>query len=642
MALRDLQTNLKSLRYGKDTLGGGSSKEPYVTTSINTSPGDTGGPDFTLRANTLQHVGRDVERLTKFMFSSKGLQFTAKQNLLSRTGVKTEASGVINEGAYLPTSTLLQAAGNPFGTHLLKQGINPARSTKPSANITNSIFDKITGFSTPLGVPVYTEVVNKSQDLKTNRLLQLKDQKIAQPSQASPTGFFGFLFGEGLNNIGNTLKSKLPFGQKIKDVTSQLFANTTGISKYKNELLRYGGGPGSALGVGQTSIKRYVDTSAYNTDEFKKKYYVLDGSLIAGGLEALDGDLSVGTSKDNTQVVDFRIPLLDQQEAGDKKNIVSRSLPYKDPNNRIEGRVNLGDPGRRNKNVSSFQKGLGALDKLNALPLYKSQNVTRNNLKNDLVKFRFGVIDNKNPKEKTFIHFRAFIDSFADNYSATWNSEQYMGRGEKFYRYGGFDRTINLSWTVVAQSKEELIPMYKKLNYLASTLAPDYTSNGYMAGNLVTLTLGGWCYEQPGFITSINLDVPNESPWEISIPDSVSTAQFATGQSIKSDKSVKEMPHMIKVSGFSFTPIHNFVPRVQQNNFDSKGGIEKYGDERFIALENDSLTNNYQDIQQYFDPNRENVVAQSTLNPAGIEPLDTTPTISADLSNISQGVNNRG
>ena len=195
MALRDLQTNLKSLRYGKDTLGGGNSREPYVTTSINTSPGDTGGPDFTLRANTLQHVGRDVKRLTKFMFSSKGLQFTAKQNLLSRTGVKTQASGFINEGAYLPTSTLLQAAGNPFGTHLLKQGVNPSRNTNPSANKTNSIFDTITGFSTPLGVPVYTEAVSNSQVAHDNRLVQLKRQKIAQPSYNTPSGFLGNLFG---------------------------------------------------------------------------------------------------------------------------------------------------------------------------------------------------------------------------------------------------------------------------------------------------------------------------------------------------------------------------------------------------------------------------------------------------------------
>ena len=42
-----------------------------------------------------------------------------------------------------------------------------------------------------------------------------------------------------------------------------------------------------------------------------------------------------------------------------------------------------------------------------------------------------------------------------------------MGRAESFYKYKGFDRNISLSWTVAAQSKGELIPMYQKLNYLA-------------------------------------------------------------------------------------------------------------------------------------------------------------------------------
>ena len=93
------------------------------------------------------------------------------------------------------------------------------------------------------------------------------------------------------------------------------------------------------------------------------------------------------------------------------------------------------------------------------------------------------------------------------------------GRGENFYKYGGFDRSISLSWTVMAQSREELLPMYRKLNYLASTLAPDYTKAGYMAGNLVTLTVGGYLHELTGIITGLNYSVPQESPWEINIGD---------------------------------------------------------------------------------------------------------------------------
>ncbi len=35
MALKDLKTNLKSLRYGSDKQGGGNSNEPYIQTDIN-------------------------------------------------------------------------------------------------------------------------------------------------------------------------------------------------------------------------------------------------------------------------------------------------------------------------------------------------------------------------------------------------------------------------------------------------------------------------------------------------------------------------------------------------------------------------------------------------------------------------------
>ena len=90
MALKDLTTDLKSLRFGKDRIGGGSSREPFNTNSINGTPGDTGGPDFLLRANTLQRTGEDLSRIGQFMISPKGLQFAAKQNVLSRTAVKLQ------------------------------------------------------------------------------------------------------------------------------------------------------------------------------------------------------------------------------------------------------------------------------------------------------------------------------------------------------------------------------------------------------------------------------------------------------------------------------------------------------------------------------------------------------------------------
>jgi hypothetical protein len=175
-----------------------------------------------------------------------------------------------------------------------------------------------------------------------------------------------------------------------------------------------------------------------------------------------------------------------------------------------------------------------------------------------------------------------------------------MGRGEQFYRYNGFTRTVNLAWTVAAQSKQELIPMYQKLNYLASSLTPYYSDTGYMGGNLINLTLGGWFYEQPGILTGMTLSVPQESPWEIAIP---STSNNRGGNGEASDSSVKELPHIIKVTGVQFIPIHNFVPKLQKNTYEGpnyvgtqgqKGKyLNKFGDERYIALSSGGDNNNY-------------------------------------------------
>ena len=298
-------------------------------------------------------------------------------------------------------------------------------------------------------------------------------------------------------------------------------------------------------------------------------------------------------------------------------NTIPDTLPYT-PGNKFEKRVNLGNPGivanrnsytigRRDLNDDPLRNSVEgnatykhALDKVNALPIYKSSNVVQKEAtKNDFVKFRIGIIDNKNPSQKTYIHFRAIIDSMQDVYSSDWTANKYMGRGENFYKYQGFDRQISLNWTVAAQSKQELIPMYQKLNFLASANAPYYSSTGYMGGNLISLTIGGWCYEQVGVMNGLTLSVPEESPWEISIPDEGNQALSRDGSKILTDPSVKEMPMIVKVTGFTFNPIHDFIPQVQQNDF-TKGAkfgsnanfARQYGIERYIALKNGG-SNNY-------------------------------------------------
>jgi hypothetical protein len=593
MSLVNLKTNLKSLRYGKDRPGGGSSNQPYVISSLpgdptsftTTTPNDlkfldkvlgTGknlvdfaGTDFFLRggASAVSRAAKDVSRLSK-MFddfkSTNGVLFTAKQNILSQTGVKTQASGIINEGIYLPTSTILQAAGNGFGIHLNKQGLNPFRKTAPSEGFIGGLFE----FTGPLGLPTYAQTVKPEQKTVDNRLVQLANKKLGiSPNPASSTFNTSTFFGQ----IFQSLSNDIPISPLI--------------SSQPREILQYAGGPNSILGIGKTTIRRYSNTADgldfSKNPTFEGKYFVLNSTQIS----------NIPTSKESTNVIDFRTSLIDQQtNSKGNKNILSISPNYAIQENRIENRFNLGDPGRRDKNITSYVSGarnktdgskLGPLDKITSYPLYESAIPDTKAILNDSVKFRIGIIDNKIPSNKVYIHFRAFLDSMDDNYTAEWNSFKYVGRGENFYRYGGFTRTINLGWTIAAQSKEELIPMYQKLNFLASTLTPDYSTNGYMRGNLATLTVGGYLFEQPGIITSINYTIPEESPWEIAIGNG--------NQDL--DPSVKELSHMIKVTGFQFIPIHSFVPRKQQNTF-NQYGLDEFGKERYIALKNPN-ENNY-------------------------------------------------
>jgi hypothetical protein len=144
MPLINLQTDLRSLRFGNDRPGGGSSNQPYIQKPI-PSPEDspsnlfnTGGKDILNRGGLLAPIKgvNDVSRLSQMFFDFKspsGPLFTAKQNLLSRTSVKTEASkgagyggGGVNQGVYLPTSTILQAGVGFTGTHLNLLGIDPS------------------------------------------------------------------------------------------------------------------------------------------------------------------------------------------------------------------------------------------------------------------------------------------------------------------------------------------------------------------------------------------------------------------------------------------------------------------------------------------------------------------------------------
>jgi len=588
--------NPREIPFGKDRFGGGSSKQPYITKNVSFTNDDPKSPafynDFVLRGGILAATaaGEDVSRLTKYfsdLDNPVGALFATKQNILSRTGTKTEASfgtaylgSAVNEGVYTPLSTLTQAGIGFLGNHVNKQGLDPTGAF-PSANIRT-----------------YQEVITEKIDnwdingYISDRLTNLQELIINPPS----TPFLAY-------------------------------GSVTGYSMAPNlsTLMSYTGGPGSALGVGSTNIKFATTNTGTPLKTLKNnaRSNTPKNPFRTWGAELI---LNPPTgSIDSLSLIreDFRQKLDPTGEP--QTRFLSLAPNYTTKN--IEKRIGLSNPGGISRDRSNYDSGSKingvstAVDKVNASYIYKNALNAGSNYGNaqypelnDILPFYIAILNNdlqKGGPYKKYMHFRAFIDSFSDNYTADWNAINYMGRAEKFYKYKGFDRAINMSFTVAAQSKQEITAMYDKLNFLASSLAPEYLDSsyaGYMAGNIAYLTLGGYVHEQPGIITSLTYDIPEESPWEIGINVDGNPAD---------PKSVRQLPHIIRVTRFQFIPIHTFRPEKQSfQNDDPNTKSERLlrpGDQKFIDQLRPTTTN-YDNEGKKLNANNDIVSTNIPLN----------------------------
>ena len=152
-----------------------------------------------------------------------------------------------------------------------------------------------------------------------------------------------------------------------------------------------------------------------------------------------------------------------------------------------------------------------------------------------------------------------------------------MGRGENFYFYNGFDRTISFNFKVPILSKYEQQSVYTKLNYLASLCAPDYSSKGginqgFMRGNLIKLTIGDYLVDVPGIFQGLTYTINDDAGWDIAKKDDGTKMKMNEG-----DTGGWVMPRLIEVSGFTFKPIHNFIPKTANPDANYETPFISYG-----------------------------------------------------------------
>jgi len=170
-------------------------------------------------------------------------------------------------------------------------------------------------------------------------------------------------------------------------------------------------------------------------------------------------------------------------------------------------------------------------------------------------------------KNPDYIRIRAYVESFTDNYNASWNSTSYIGRAEPVHNYTGFKRDFSFKFKIAAHSKAELIPLYRKLETLVSSTAPSY-SDTFMRGVLVEVKIGDYL-NSPGFFTSFGISWDTMMAWEI--------GYGSTGSDFKKEDGGKILPHSLDIQA-NFTPIHTNIPQSIRSSVEntSAGTFIKY------------------------------------------------------------------
>ena len=575
-------TALRSLKYGSDTPGGGNSGEPYITQKIpppyeqqvpstNLWLSDNGLIRGGFRGATVASA-RDTLRIGKFLVDPpRGPLFIAKQIGLQLTNPKLETrTDPVGRllGSIGPTriynlgiNTLAQIPVNAFGGHIVRHGLLPVLNEgqlysnvvrannapgslgannrlvllkaklekNPNANIANYVSGP--GSVDGIGRTVIKRYDNTLSNLQYNRYISF-----SVPNTAAVVTFSN---------------SELLYKRPAPNIDYFL---TLGVSEQYNNYNRTA--IGTKVGIATGSLvtpPTFVDQNVINYGAAGRTY-----DALRKALEKTTGSYAVGTANiDKVGSNNAGTGTVNNQ--GNVKTPITFTYTGKSKYKEGTGKFKDGLP------LSEFNieqrlglPGANKRDDINAIPLYVSDappgsSVIYVNGKpynpRDIIKFRIEAVDNDNPNNSTWMVFRALITDITDNPNPSWNTINYVGRGEPFYIYNGFERNISFNFQVAAMSEAELKPMWQKLNYLYSNVMPDY-SNNIMRAPYMKMTIGNYIYRQPGVIKGLTYTIDNKSPWEIAITD----PERGEGEKLY------ELPQVLNVQ-MTYAPIHSFLPR---------------------------------------------------------------------------------
>ena len=253
MPLLTLKTDFKSLKYGADRPGGGSSGQPYIVNDINNPTNVLGFDDGLVRGGVegaVQSAYLDTKRIGKFILDHPlflvkqvGLQLTNPRLEVPKDPANILMGGVDNvlakgtNGLLEPTriynlgiNTLAQVPVGELGIHINRHGLLPVQTDASKY-----------------------EAVVTANNTNNNRLVGLKSK-----------------FGVGdIGSRGNETPGS-PFSSGILGLFSKVVGLNLNINDDNLIVDEYLAGPGSPYGIGNTIINRFTFTE--NADKINKAF----------------------------------------------------------------------------------------------------------------------------------------------------------------------------------------------------------------------------------------------------------------------------------------------------------------------------------------------------------------------------------
>jgi len=161
--------------------------------------------------------------------------------------------------------------------------------------------------------------------------------------------------------------------------------------------------------------------------------------------------------------------------------------------------------------------------------------------------------------------FRATITTLDDSFNPEWSPVKMIGRADPNFHYSGFSRDLSLAFTVYATDRDELKPIYRKLNALAGYTAPIYDKQSIgLIAPWMRLTVGDLLIQQPVLINSLQYSfVDADTPWEINL---------------ENDPEMKQVPLKIEVT-IQFKVITDYLPEKNGQFYTLAKSSNEYGPE---------------------------------------------------------------